>query len=66
MMQIPDAPWIRDAEQNGIPEAPGVYCPICYAKNPDYFYTDKTGVDVIGCDECVKTVDPWEWTADHQ
>lgn len=62
MMQIPDAPWIRDAELNG-KGADDVYCPCCHAENPDTFYID--GGTVIGCSECIRTVDPWEWVAEH-
>lgn len=62
-MQIPDAPWIRDAEQNGMPEGDDVYCPVCGEENPEYFYTADG--EVIGCSECVRLEDPWEWTERH-
>lgn len=64
MVQIPDAPWIRDAEINGMPEGDDVYCPVCNEENPEYFYVQDG--DVIGCSECVEQVDPWEWADDHR
>ena len=63
IQQIPDAPWIRDAELNGMPDAPDVKCPYCDAINPDTFYV-QNGV-VMGCSECMDAKDPWEWAADH-
>ena len=34
-MSLPDAPWIRDAELNGLPEDPEVECPVCGSKTCD-------------------------------
>lgn len=65
MPDLPDAPWIRDAEINGMPEADPVYCPVCGEEDPEMFYCDKTGVDVIGCSCCVTLWDPWEWQEKH-
>lgn len=66
MMDLPDAPWIREAELYGVPEAEDVYCPVCGEENPEYFYTDGTGIDVVGCSCCIKRYDPWKWTAEHR
>ena len=63
---VPDAPWIRDAEINGMPEGDTVYCPVCGAEDPEDFYTDVTGVDVIGCDCCMKRHDAHEWYYDRK
>lgn len=55
MTQIPDAPWIRDAEINGMPydEKP-VICQVCGAEWPEYIY--KQDGTVIGCSECIETI----------
>ena len=59
MTDIPDAPWIRDAETNGMPDTPDVYCPVCNEENPEYFFVSDG--DVIGCSQCVERIDPWDW-----
>ena len=64
MMSIPDAPWIRDAEMYGVPEAEEVKCPIC-GKRTENFVLDRFD-NILGCDECLRTVDAWEWTEDHR
>lgn len=58
-VQIPDAPWIRQAENDGADAAPDVYCPICNAENPECFYVSDG--QVSGCSECTESVDPYEW-----
>lgn len=61
MMQIPDAPWIRDAELNGYPSADddNTDCPCC-GKEAEIYYLDKDD-NIIGCDECIRFVDAFEW-----
>lgn len=54
MEQIPDAPWIRDAEMNGYPDPPPVYCPICGDEALTFYLQD--GI-VIGCEHCVTETD---------
>lgn len=66
MNNIPDAPWIVDAETNGVGYAPPIYCPVCGREDPDDLYIDDTSNDVVGCNLCVKTVDAWEWLQDHK
>lgn len=58
MQCLPDAPWIRDAEKFGMPEAEDFNCPVCGAENPDYFYIIDG--EVAGCDCCVKRVDAYD------
>lgn len=65
MMDLPDAPWIRDAEINGMPEAEDVYCPVCGAENPEDFWVDDTD-EVIGCTCCLHRRDPWQYMADRK
>lgn len=35
-------------------------CPVCGSLLYDYVCVDVSG-DVVGCSECVKTKDPWEY-----
>lgn len=58
-MTIPDAPWIRDAENYGPPEQPNVRCPIC-DREFETIYIDANG-EVCGCDKCVRARDADEW-----
>lgn len=59
-MDIPDAPWIRDAETYGMPEAEDVSCPVCYAENPEWIMTDAC-YEEICCSECAEQVDAWDY-----
>lgn len=56
MTSLPDAPWIRDAELNGIPEDPPCRCPVCGEECETYYFTYERGVrgDVIGCENCIR------------
>ena len=54
MEQIPDAPWIRDAELNGYPSPEPVKCPICGDDADTFFLQDGF---VIGCNRCVTETD---------
>lgn len=54
MEQIPDAPWIRDAELNGYPDPPPVICPICGDEALTFYLQNGC---VIGCEHCVSEVD---------
>lgn len=64
-MSIPDAPWIREAEINGMPggEDPEPTCPICGRVCDDLYLVDG---DVVGCGWCVTTVDAAEWLDQHR
>lgn len=66
MIDLPDAPWIRETERDGMPEAETIYCPVCGAEDPEDFFTDNTGIDVIGCSCCMKRVNAWDWHCDHE
>lgn len=61
MEQIPDAPWIRDAELNGVgPAEDPVKCPVCYEEcERIYFY--KGSRDALGCDRCIDWMDAYDW-----
>ena len=62
MEQIPDAPWIRDAELNGMPgpEPDEVECPCCGQKC-ESIYTDRLGWEALGCENCIRERDAWDW-----
>lgn len=64
MIDVPDAPWIRDAEINGMPEPEDFYCPVCGAENPEKFY--EIDGDVIGCECCVNVHDAYDWYDRHR
>lgn len=59
-MNIHDAPYIQEAELDGMPGPETVYCPVCNAEDPMWIYVSRTVAggmrDVIGCSECVDRV----------
>lgn len=59
MEQIPDAPWIREAERDGYPADDPVECPEC-GEECDTVYIDPSGY-CIGCNRCLRAKDAWEW-----
>ena len=64
MIEVPDAPYIRDAEINGMPDPGHVYCPVCGEEDPEEFFI-ADGYEVIGCSECIDCVDPFDWRDKH-
>lgn len=62
MAQIPDAPWIQDAERNGIEghDGPPPKCPICGSTTCDQIYLNKYSEEV-GCEDCLTRMDVWDW-----
>lgn len=64
MITIPDAPWIRDAELNGMPEGDEVNCPICGRRCED-IYLDLNN-DPVGCDCCIRIKDAFDWMWDNR
>lgn len=67
-MQIPDAPWIRDAEINGMPGGDECHCPVCHKEcERIYFYRGETDArDVLGCDQCIDWEDAFSWLDEHE
>ena len=63
---LPDAPWIRDAEINGVGYEETVYCPVCGQEDPEELYVDKKNLEIVGCSDCLKCVDAWDWLQDHR
>ncbi len=46
------------------PEEPFPRCPVCGAET-DTLYTNIDG-DVVGCDECVHTLNAWIWKENNE
>lgn len=65
MLQVPDAPWIREAETYGYPASddPDPVCPVCGKECEDLYLA---GGDVIGCENCLERVDAADWLYDHR
>ena len=64
MNQLPDAPWIRDAELNGYPSNDPVRCPFC-GEECDTLFKDRYG-ELFACDRCLGKVDAYEWAEDQR
>lgn len=59
---IPDHPVIRNMERTGYPdgkEPAYPICPIC-GEECETIYRNKY-LDVVGCEECVSTIDAWDY-----
>jgi hypothetical protein len=63
-MDLPDAPWIREAETYGPPmeEEISYSCPVCGADEPEDFVFDRSG-DIVGCNCCCHFRDAYEYMA---
>jgi len=59
MQDIPDDPRVRDAMINGVPEGTVIRCPCCGEEAESFFKDKKTG-EILGCDECIETVDAFD------
>lgn len=60
MVPVPDAPWIRETEQYGMPENNIVVkCDVCGCECEELVF-DRFD-NVIGCDQCVHYRDAFEW-----
>lgn len=66
MNQIPDAPWIREAETYGVPpyDEPDTRCPVC-GQDCETIYTDQAG-NALGCDMCILRCDAAEWNDEQR
>ena len=63
MAQLPDAPWIREAEMHGVPEPPPpVRCPVC-RRECEWIFLDAKTDDPVGCDECIRKYPADDWQA---
>jgi len=64
---IPEDPIIRNMERTGYPdgkEPSFPRCPVC-GEETDTFYKNNDG-DIVGCDNCISTVDAWDETANER
>lgn len=59
MQDLPDAPWIREAERFGVPSEPDPICPICN-EEAEEFFVDQYG-EILGCEHCVRKVDAYTY-----
>lgn len=60
---LPDAPYIREAETNGIPERKLYKCPICGEEYPERFYLSHG--EIVGCECCLNMVYAEDYLHDH-
>lgn len=51
MNNIPDHPVVADLLQNGLPESPPVYCPVC-GEECETFYKNNHD-SIFACENCV-------------
>ena len=58
-----DAPYIREAETNGIPERKLYKCPICGEEYPERFYLSHG--EIVGCECCLNMVYAEDYLHDH-
>lgn len=65
MIDINDAPWIREAETYGPDCAEEIEysCPVCGADEPEDFVFDCAG-EIIGCNCCVHRRDAYKYMAE--
>ena len=64
MIQIENAPHIREAERNGLDCGDTVSCPICGDECETFFVSLDD--EVLGCENCVKVEDACNWMDDHK
>jgi len=64
MEHIPDAPYIREAEDWGMPPYETVKCPVCGEECTE-IYADMYGT-VFGCNQCIMTQDAWDWAEEQK
>ena len=66
MAMIPDHPIIQNMERTGYPdgkEPPAPRCPVC-GEEADTFFRDREHA-IVGCDNCLHTVDAWDYEEGH-
>ena len=67
MIDINDAPWIREAETYGPDCAEEIEysCPVCGAEEPEDFVFDCAG-EIIGCNCCCHFGDAYAYMAQRK
>lgn len=66
MEQIPDAPWIREAERDGYPTGDEIECPICGAVCDSVFWSDTNWKEIVACNKCIREQDACDWKAEQE
>lgn len=66
MEQIPDAPWIREAERDGYPTGDEIECPICGASCSSVYYSTTNWKEIIACNKCLVEWDAYEWKEEQK
>ena len=64
MAQLPDAPWIREAETIGYGEE-SPRCPIC-GEYCESIYYNKLRSEPIACDRCLIERNAYEWQEEEK
>ena len=64
MEQVPDAPYIREAETIGYGEESPI-CPICGQYCEEIYYNSLRS-DPIACDRCLIARNAWEWQEEQK
>ena len=54
-----DAPYIEEAEREGMPHPETMECPVCGKETSEIFH--NAFLEIVGCPRCVRktTVDKW-------
>lgn len=52
-----EAPWVGNAPCE---EEQPKYCPCC-GKECENYYVDRHGNKIVGCENCLYSIDSWEW-----
>lgn len=55
-----EAPWVGNPPED---EVKTVYCPVCGREAEDLYYSVYDS-KVIGCDNCIRRIDAYEWEGD--
>lgn len=55
---------IKDLPLEPPEPTPPPVCPVCGAET-DTYIRDYYG-DIVGCDQCTKEIDAWDWRDEHQ
>ena len=62
---VDDAPWIREAENDGyMADCESVECPCC-GEECEEIYADQYG-NVFACNKCLLKQDAWEWAEEQR
>jgi len=64
--QVPDAPWIREAERDGYPTADAVVCPVCGANCETVYWSHTNWKEIIACNKCLREQDAYEWIEEQK